>query len=114
MKKFLVLGSFILFACIFYQCNPTRKANAFIPVTTYTNNVHTLVMNNCAPCHMPDKGGKKKALDSYTAVKDNLPDIIKRIEMHPGEKGFMPFKRDRLSDSSIAVFKDWQADGMAE
>lgn len=114
MKKSLVLGSFILVACIFYQCNPARKANASIPVTTYMNNIHTLVMNNCAPCHIPEKGGKKKALDSYTAVKDNLPDIIKRIEMHPGEKGFMPFKRDRLSDSTIAVFKAWQADGMAE
>ena len=81
---------------------------------TNTNNVHTLVMNNCSPCHIPEKGGKKKALDNYTAVKDNLPEIIKRIEMYPGEKGFMPFKRERLNDSTIAVFKAWQAEGMAE
>ena len=114
MKKTLILASFIFAAFIFYQCNPARKTSASIPVTTYTDNVHTLVMNNCSPCHIPEKGGKKKALNNYTAVKDNLPEIIKRIEMHPGEKGFMPFKRDRLNDSTIAVFKAWQAEGMAE
>ena len=114
MKKTLILASFVFAAFIFYQCNPARKTSASIPVTTYTNNVHTLVMNNCSPCHIPEKGGKKKSLDNYTAVKDNLPEIIKRIEMHPGEKGFMPFKRERLNDSTIAVFKAWQAEGMAE
>lgn len=114
MKKTLVLSSFIFVACIFYQCNPARKASASVPAITYTNNVHTLVMDNCSPCHIPEKGGKKKALDSYAAVKDNLPEIIKRIEMHPGEKGFMPFKKDRLSDSTIAVFKAWQEAGMIE
>lgn len=114
MKKTFVLASFILVACIFYQCNPARKANASVPATTYSNNIQTLIMNNCSPCHIPEKGGKKKALDTYAAAKDNLAEIIKRIEMHPGEKGFMPFKKDRLSDSAIAVFKTWQADGMAE
>jgi len=114
MKKIGILFSFVLVAIIFYQCNPARKAKASTPVISYNNNIQTLVMNNCAPCHIPEKGGKKLALDNYHAVKDNLADIVTRIELHPGEKGFMPFKRARLSDSTIAVFRLWKEQGMAE
>ena len=39
--------------------------------------------------------------------------MINRIELHPGEKGFMPFKGIRLSDSSINLLKQWKADGLA-
>lgn len=114
MKKIGVLFSFVLVACIFYQCNPARKANASTPLVTYNNDIHTLVMDNCAPCHIPEKGGKKLPLDNYTATKENIADIVTRIELHPGDKGFMPFKRARLSDSTIAVFRQWKAQGMAE
>jgi hypothetical protein len=53
-------------------------------------------------------------LNTYTAVSSSIDDIVTRIQLHPGEKGFMPFKRARLSDSTINVFKQWKADGLLE
>ena len=41
--------------------------------------------------------------------------MIRRIELNPTDKGFMPFRKtEKLSDSTIAVFKQWKADGMLE
>jgi hypothetical protein len=33
--------------------------------------------------------------------------IVRRIELNPNEKGFMPFRKTRLSEEEIAVFKKW-------
>jgi hypothetical protein len=71
-------------------------------------------MNNCSPCHIPAKGGNKKAYDNYGNVKNDIDDIIRRISLNPGDRGFMPFKHAKLSDSTIAVFVKWKADGLAE
>jgi hypothetical protein len=38
--------------------------------------------------------------------------MIARIELNPGQKGFMPCKRSKLSDSTINVFKQWRDSGM--
>lgn len=113
MKKSILVVLMIVTVAIFSNCHSSRKAMAETKVT-YENNMQTLVMNNCAPCHIPSKGGNKKALDNYVALKDNIDYVIHRIELHPGEKGFMPFKRDRLSDSTISVFKKWKEDGMLQ
>lgn len=107
----LLLGTTVFFA----NCASGKKATAApkpVPVT-YEANVEQLLVANCSPCHFPAKGGKKLALDNGDVAKANIDEIIARIEKHPGEKGFMPFKRDRLSDSTINVFKQWKADGLA-
>jgi hypothetical protein len=72
-------------------------------------------MNNCVPCHIPAKGGRKKAFDSYASVKTDIDEMIKRIELNPTDKGFMPFKKnEKLSDSVVTVFKKWRDDGLLE
>ena len=112
MKKlFLVLG-IVPLVLILANCSSSKKttAKAAAP-TTYQNNISTLVMSNCSPCHVPSKGGNKKPYDNYTNASADIDEIIRRIELHPGDKGFMPFKRARLSDSTIAVFKAWKAEG---
>lgn len=84
-----------------------------VPATlTYEANVQQLVTANCSPCHIPASGGKKLALDSYNAVSKNIDDIIRRIELNPSDRDFMPFKHEKLSDSTINVFKQWKLDGM--
>ena len=72
------------------------------------------MLATCAPCHIPAQGGNKKALDTYAGVKDNIDDIIRRIELNPGDMGFMPFKHPKLPDSTIAMIKQWKTDGMPE
>ena len=93
MKKILILAGIMASAFVFTQCTPAKKVATSTPVpkTTYTANVSTVIMTSCTPCHIPAKGGNKKAYDNYANVKTDIDEIIRRIELNPGEKGFMPF-----------------------
>ena len=116
MKKYVVLSSVAIAAIVFSNCNSAKKATATeIPKSTYATQMSAVIMNNCTPCHIPAKGGFKKAYDNYAAVKTDIDEIIRRIQLNPGERGFMPFKKTaKLSDSTIAIFKKWKDDGMLE
>ncbi len=73
-----------------------------------------VISANCSPCHFPTRGGNKKPYDNYANVKTDINEMIRRIELPSTERGFMPFKKTKLSDSTIAVFKQWRDDGMIE
>jgi hypothetical protein len=113
MKKFLVLSFLSAIIFLFSNCGGSKKLAA-PPKMTYESNVQTLIAANCAPCHIPSRGGNKRPLDNYASVKTNIDEIVKRIEMQPTDRGFMPFKRGRLSDSVINVIKQWRTDGTLE
>jgi hypothetical protein len=120
MKKLLVFSLLVATVAIFSYCGPSKKATssgagetAKKAATMYTGNVDGIVQATCSPCHFPP-GGNKKPLNSFTAVRDNIDDIIRRIELNPTDKGFMPFKHAKLSQDTINVFKQWKADGMME
>ena len=113
MKKILLLGTIATAVIIFSNCSASKKAAA-VPKSTYDGSVQTLIMTSCVPCHVPSKGGNKKSYDNYTNVKTDIDEILRRIQLNPGEKGYMPFKKPKLSDSAIAVFKIWKADGLLE
>jgi hypothetical protein len=112
MKRLIVVLA--LSAFVFSQCTSTNKAAA-IPVAgiTYAAHVQPVIIANCSPCHLPPKGFKT-ALDTYGASKDYIDDIIRRISLSPGDKGFMPFKHEKLSDSIIHIFKQWKTGGLRE
>jgi hypothetical protein len=112
MKKFLFVFALSL-AMIFQFCTGARKARLAASKTTYTNQVQPIIAATCSPCHIPP-GGNKKALNTYTAAKENIDSIIVRINKNPNEKGFMPFKHPKLPDSTIQVFVKWKADGLPE
>ena len=103
-------------AVVFSYCSSSKKAaKADPPKLAYASSVQTVIVGNCSPCHIPEKGGKKKAYDNYENVKTDIDEIIRRIELNPHEKGFMPFRKtEKLSDSTIAVFKQWKNDGLLE
>lgn len=115
MKKIAVLSLMALMVIV-YACKTSKKAAAAAPAPkmTYETNIKPLIAGNCSPCHIPAKGGNKKAYDNYAAIQSDIDEIIHRIELHPGEKGFMPARKPRLSDSTIAVIKQWKADGAIE
>ena len=113
MKKFTHFILIITAVTVLSYCSSSRKTTArTVPVLTYEVNIRQLVTEKCTPCHIPSKGGNKLAFDSYDGVKNNIDSIIARIERVPGQKGFMPFKKPKLSDSTINVFKQWKADGL--
>ena len=118
MKKFPVLILLAITVFIFSYCSSSKKAAAAkmeVPKTSFANGVQTVIVGNCSPCHIPEKGGRKKAYDNFTNVKTDIDEIVRRIQLDPHEKGFMPFKKtEKLSDSTIGVFKQWKEDGLLE
>lgn len=118
MKKLFVFSLLFATAIVFSYCGSSKKAAAKTEAktaTVYTANVETAMTTNCTPCHFPAKGGKVKALDTYASVRDNIDEIIKRIELNPTDKGFMPFKKTaKLDDATINIFKQWKTDGTVE
>lgn len=116
MKKLFVISGLIATAVLFYNCSGSKKASASKPVPfTYDANVKTAIEANCSPCHLPAKGGNKKSYDNFANTKADIDEIIRRIELNPTDRGFMPFRgKAKLSDSTIAVFKKWKEEGMLE
>ena len=115
MRTFFgVIIILMICAFIFSKCGTAKKTTADVPKITYASSIQPLISSNCTPCHIPSKGGNKKAYDNFANVKTDIDEMIRRIELNPGDKGFMPFKHAKLSDSVIAVFKQFRADGVRE
>ena len=121
MKKLFFLSIIAATSLALVYCNPSKKV-ATTPVeepkpvakSTYETGVATLVVNSCSPCHIAGKG-RMKPYDNYANLKTDIDEIIRRIELNPTDRGFMPFKKTaKLSDSTIAVFKQWKTDGLLE
>jgi hypothetical protein len=113
MGKLFITATVLSFIFLFSYCSSSKKA-AKTAVITYDASVMSVIAEKCTPCHIPDKGGRVKPLNTYEAVRADIDEIIRRISLNPDEKGFMPFKHDKLSDSTIAVFKQWKDDGLRE
>ncbi|CAN5758452.1 hypothetical protein BH10BAC3_BH10BAC3_21780 [soil metagenome] len=113
MKKYLIFLLLPAFALLQY-CSSSKKAKApaaTVAKFTFEDHVKPLVSASCAPCHTT---GNKLHLLAYNNSMQNIDSIIYRVKLSPGEKGFMPFKHDKLSDSAINVFVKWKADGLLE
>jgi hypothetical protein len=110
MKKLLFFALFFA-AVIFQFCSSSKKAQKSVPKLSYASEVQSVVAGNCSPCHVGAQA-RQKHLDSYDAVKANIDDILKRIQLNPADKGFMPFKHSKLPDSTIQVFAKWKNDGL--
>ncbi len=97
-------------------CSTSKKAvggkGIEEPRVSYVTDVSPILQDRCAPCHFP--GGKRRFLDTYTAVSDNIDEILYRVQLPVDSVGFMPFKSKKapLSDSLIQVLKLWKAQSM--
>ncbi len=116
MKKYYLFSLLVAATVIFSYCNPAKKAAGSAEAKlTYETDITALIATNCTPCHIPEKGGNKKAYNNYANVKADIDEMIRRIELNPGERGFMPFKKkEKLSDSTVNVFKKWRNQGLTE
>lgn len=113
MKKnvfvLIFMGGVFLFAACTKKASPA-KAKA----TTYTADIAPLMQSKCAPCHLPTKGGRKADFETYEGAKKYGADMLARVMLNPGDRGFMPFKHDKLPAEEIAIIKNWVDQGMQE
>lgn len=127
MKKLSVLTVVALLVVVLSNCGPSKKSTTDgsgtnnvepppPPKMTYAANLQAVISEKCAPCHIPGKGGNKKPFDNFANVKADIDEMLRRIQLNPGERGFMPMGRPpvKLSDAEINIFKQWKADGMLE
>lgn len=115
MKKIffvLTIVAVSIFAACSKKNNPGKTARE-IP-STYTIDVAPLIQAKCTPCHLPSRGGNKANFENYESAKKYGPEMVVRIQLNPGERGFMPFKHEKLSAEEIIVFKKWVDKGMLE
>ncbi len=115
MRKIIAFTAIIATVLIFVNCSSAKKTAATaVPKLTYETNVQTAITSYCSPCHISGKGNKKP-YDNFANVKADIDEIIRRIELNPTDRGFMPFRKStKLSDSTINVFKQWKTDGLIE
>lgn len=93
--------------------NSASKIPKVIP-TTYTADIVPLLQTKCSPCHLPSKGGFKANFENYESAKKYGADMLARVQLNPGERGFMPFKHEKLSTEEIVVIKKWVDQGLLE
>lgn len=115
MKKVLIPALLFATVVIFEYCNSSKKAHktATTPETTYAANVQNIIATNCSPCHV-GSGARQKRLDNYDAVKSNIDEILRRIQLNPTDKDFMPMRHPKLPDATIQVFVNWKNSGLMQ
>src|SRR5437773_2023976 len=86
MKKYFIMSATFVAVILLSNCHTAKKAAKTttaptVAAVTYHANIQSLVADNCSPCHFPDKGGNKKAFDSYDAAKANIDSMIALIDL---------------------------------
>lgn len=108
-------------ALVFIHCSTPKKAVGTSAKTSsesmisYAKDVKPIMIKHCTPCHFPETG-QKKMLDTYAATRDNIADIVARVQLSQEDIKFMPFKlkKEPLSDSLILILRTWGKTGFAE
>lgn len=116
MKRLVIMTLLVMLVGLLQFCGSAKKiktAAAGQP-TTFEANVLPIIKAKCAPCHIPPVGTKKHLTD-FAVVKEQADSILRRVQLNPGDKGFMPYRKsERLPDSLVQVFVQWKADGFRE
>lgn len=111
IKQLLIL---ILITITFFAAC-TKKANpAKVKSTTFTADIAPLMQAKCGPCHLPSKGGNKDDFENYENAKNHSTEMLERVIKNPGDRGFMPKMKPKLSEEEIALIKKWIDDGLLE
>jgi len=90
-----------------------KKSVVVAPLVSYQTDINPLIERSCTPCHFPEKG-RKKMLNSYGAVAENVVDIIRRVKLPADHKDYMPFKSKNvpLTAQEIGLIELWEKQGM--
>lgn len=114
MKQNIFLILITVSITVFVACTKKASPGKSAVETSYQADIVPLLQAKCTPCHLPTKGGFKADFENFESAKKYASEMVKRVLMNPGERGFMPFKGTRLSEEEISVFKQWVDQGLTE
>ncbi len=110
----------LITALIFQNCKTTKdvavyKTKSELTGITCNKDIKPIMAQKCTPCHFP-KFGRKKMLDTYAATKENITDIIARVQLPKDDIKYMPFKSKRpaLTEQELEILKNWVNQKMPE
>lgn len=99
-------------------CSSTKNASSGSApkksVVAYATDIAPIIETQCAPCHIPAKGGNKKAYDNIANVKADIDEILIRVQLDSTDRKFMPKKKPKLDPHTIDLLKQWKKDGLLE
>ena len=84
---------------------------------TYTEHIKPIIDANCVACHSnPAVGGASVPMTNYSQVKNVFEntDALDRMNLQPGESGFMPKYGSRLPQVSIDLVEQWMNEGYSK
>lgn len=110
MKKALFIIT--LAAGTFFMACSKKASPAKVRSTTYSVDIIPLLQAKCSPCHIPSKGGRKADFENYESAKRYAAEMLDRVMIAPGQRGFMPFKGEKLPETEIALIKKWIDQGL--
>lgn len=120
MRKTFILTVILSFT--FLRCTNTSTddlidAQQLPSLVTYTEDVKTIIDNNCIFCHSnPPVNGAPISLTTYNEVKNAIQNnsLLDRISKQTGEAGAMPLGGSRLPQNQIDLMIQWLTDGLLE
>lgn len=113
MRKYILIIT-VISTAFFAACTKKASVGKTVKTTTYTTDIMPLIQAKCTPCHLPSKGGFKANFENYEGAKKYGAEMLVRVMLNPGDRGFMPFKHDKLPAEEIALLKKWVDGGMLE
>ena len=116
MKFSQVFFCLIGLTALFTSCDPPKHLNENEDdknKVSYEKDIRPLMLRSCTPCHFPERG-HKEMMDTHQKTKDNINEILTRVQLDPSDEEFMPFKQKRqaLSKNEIALFWKWKKQNM--
>ncbi|MFZ9981434.1 MAG: c-type cytochrome [Cyclobacteriaceae bacterium] len=72
---------------------------------SFTADIKPILTGNCTGCH--------SNYNDYTSTKNDVEEILNRIQRQPGSTGFMPQGGQALSAAQIELIKKWKEEGLA-
>lgn len=117
LKNSLSFLLLIFFVATLQHCKSSKNVitNKSVAIVTYTKSIAPLMERSCTPCHYPEEG-KKKMLNTFETVRDNIDDILTRVQLPTTEKKYMPFKSKKpaFTEEEITLLKKWVSQKMVE
>ena len=119
LKNLIFVVAVVAFASCENDSTDDLIINNVTPETnvTYTQNVATIIDNNCIICHgATPTNGAPMSLTTYEQVKEAVQNrgLIDRISLEQGAPGMMPNGGTRLPQNLINTIAQWNEQGLLQ